>query len=348
MKKQIVRWLMVCFGILLIAVGTIYYMNYTLAHEYQGEDVFIVKDNDKYFYVDSNNEPINKEKYDYIAHQQDGYFRFCRDKKWGYLDALLTESIAPEYSACGGFADDKAPVLNGEVWTYINKFNQTAVEGDYKWAGEYVNKMAVVKKQEGFLIIDEQGNILKGPFYACDRLYEGAFLVQETDKSSKMILDRELKEIKMLNQEEPIFLKDEMLGIYYLDNAEKKGKLINIKSRETLIDHLDGLTISYDNTVFIKKEEIWILLDENLKVIGNYENVIANSHNLFPVLKDGKWGAVNKAGKVQIEPKYEEMGPFSGGYASVKSAEGKWGVIDKRGKKVIPCKYEFAQYALEK
>ena len=352
MKKQKVRRMAVTYiGILLIMAGMVCYMNYAMSHKYQGGDVFIVKNSDKYFFVDSNNDPASKEKYDYIAHQQDGYFRFCRDKKWGYLDSLLTESIAPEYSSCGGFANDKAPVFDGKVWKYINKSNETAIEGDYKWAGEYEDKMAIVKKKEGFLIIDEQGNILKGPFYACDRIYGGGFLVQKTKQPSKIILDGQLKEMKVGKQEEPIFLKDGKLGIYYLDNGEKKGKLIDAKSGGILLDHLDDLAISHDNTIFIKKGEKWTLLDENLQAIGSYDNVIANSYKLFPVMKDGKWGAVNKAGTMQIEPKYEEMGPFNGGFASVKSTVskgGKWGIINESGRKVIPCKYEFAQYALEK
>lgn len=41
-----------------------------------------------------------------------------------------------------------------------------------------------------------------------------------------------------------------------------------------------------------------------------------------------------------IEPQYESGAPFVGGFASVKK-DGKWGVIDKQGRVVVPFQYDF-------
>lgn len=73
------------------------------------------------------------------------------------------------------------------------------------------------------------------------------------------------------------------------------------------------------------------------------QEIAANSKNLYPIKKDGCWGAVNGKGDIVIEPAYEMMGPFKDGFASVKTA-GKWGVIDESGKIVLPCEYDFAEY----
>jgi len=59
---------------------------------------------------------------------------------------------------------------------------------------------------------------------------------------------------------------------------------------------------------------------------------------LAAVLKDDKWGYINKEGKIVISLKYDETtGEFFEGKTGVKLGE-KWGEINKRGKITIPIK----------
>ena len=46
---------------------------------------------------------------------------------------------------------------------------------------------------------------------------------------------------------------------------------------------------------------------------------------LYPVLDGGKWGYMDKAGKVVIKPSFQEAKEFSEGMGLVKT-DGKWGV----------------------
>ena len=62
---------------------------------------------------------------------------------------------------------------------------------------------------------------------------------------------------------------------------------------------------------------------------------------LFPIVKDGKWGYMDKAGKVVIEPQYDGAGDFSEGLAWV-GTELLRGYIDKTGKMVIEPKFGWA------
>ena len=56
----------------------------------------------------------------------------------------------------------------------------------------------------------------------------------------------------------------------------------------------------------------------------------------------GRSGYVNKDGKIMIQPRYTDLGNFSGGLAPVK-LNGKCGFINKTGKEMIPLKYDFAE-----
>lgn len=67
--------------------------------------------------------------------------------------------------------------------------------------------------------------------------------------------------------------------------------------------------------------------------------------------ENGKYGLKNEAGKVVVEPKYDDLISFSDGVAFVNigkvldesnytETEGKWGVIDHTGKEITPIKYD--------
>lgn len=55
---------------------------------------------------------------------------------------------------------------------------------------------------------------------------------------------------------------------------------------------------------------------------------------LFPVLRDGRWGYIDRAGAVVIPPAFEKAGPFSEGLAAVRTG-GKHGYVDRTGKLVL-------------
>ncbi len=55
--------------------------------------------------------------------------------------------------------------------------------------------------------------------------------------------------------------------------------------------------------------------------------------------KNGKFGIMEKSGKVLIDGKYDFIGEFSNGFAKVE-LQGKWGIIEKTGSEIIPTMYD--------
>ncbi|ECS1419287.1 WG repeat-containing protein, partial [Campylobacter coli] len=58
---------------------------------------------------------------------------------------------------------------------------------------------------------------------------------------------------------------------------------------------------------------------------------------------NGKWGFIDKSGKIVIEPKFDSIWSFREGLVKV-GLNGKYGLIDKSGKIVIEPKFDDIGY----
>jgi hypothetical protein len=76
------------------------------------------------------------------------------------------------------------------------------------------------------------------------------------------------------------------------------------------------------------------------KAAPKYEETRPASEGLQAVSLNGKWGFIDEAGKVIVQPKYVAVGDFSQGMAKVSLTFEKSGLIDKTGKVIMPVKYE--------
>lgn len=74
---------------------------------------------------------------------------------------------------------------------------------------------------------------------------------------------------------------------------------------------------------------------EKLRLMSLFFDDLGYFYNgLAKVKKDGKWGFIDKAGGLVVEPSFERVDRFSEGLAAVKIG-GKWGFIDKSGSLVV-------------
>jgi len=69
-----------------------------------------------------------------------------------------------------------------------------------------------------------------------------------------------------------------------------------------------------------------------------------------PQIQGGKWGYVDREGKVVIEPRFDFPGKFTEGMAPVNVGgigKGKWGYVDNTGKMVIEPRFDEAAEFLD-
>jgi hypothetical protein len=86
----------------------------------------------------------------------------------------------------------------------------------------------------------------------------------------------------------------------------------------------------------------WGYIDKSGKIViaPQYDYAFDFRGDLTAVKMNGKWGFIDKTGKMVIAPQFDKTGGFTKkGFALVKMND-KWGFIDKTGKIVIEPRFE--------
>lgn len=60
----------------------------------------------------------------------------------------------------------------------------------------------------------------------------------------------------------------------------------------------------------------------------------------FQIVRNGKWGFMDRTGRVAITPAFADERDFFHGLAAVALPEGKWGFIDESGKLSISARFD--------
>ncbi|NLI10697.1 MAG: hypothetical protein GX447_08100 [Elusimicrobia bacterium] len=126
-------------------------------------------------------------------------------------------------------------------------------------------------------------------------------------------------------------------ALYWVNGSRKYGPVLDIHSARP-----DYMTSVWEPCYFFidKKGSIKIPPDGSCiySDVRNFSNGLAMVREKY----SGKWGYVDKNGKLIIDYKFDDyfLSDFSDGFATVRLNR-KWGLIDKTGNTVIPFKYDY-------
>ena len=90
--------------------------------------------------------------------------------------------------------------------------------------------------------------------------------------------------------------------------------------------------------LILPKSTIAQNLDLDLSI---FENIYNFSDGLARIKQNGKYGYIDKSGKIVILPQFDETSDFSDGMAVIKKND-KYGYIDKNGSIIIQPQFEYA------
>ena len=257
------------------------------------------------------------------------YYTIYDNGKWGVINSYGETVIEPIYNEMIVIPDSAKPVF---ICTYDVDYSK----GTYK--AKAINEagkdiMTGYDKVETIANYDKEQNLW----------YEKNVLKVEKngkygllDFSGKEILAPEYDSIEALKglENSLIVTKDGKLGL-----CDNSGNVI-IEPNYTKIEKIED---NYKNGyIVVNSEDKYGIIgfDKSIILECNYEEIkgIYGGNNLFIVKVDGKYQAINKAGEVVLQDKFDDAEAINGNYI-VAIKNGKYGVIDERGETKIKFEY---------
>lgn len=244
------------------------------------------------------------------------------------------------YEEVSIFSNFLSPVKNKGYWGFVNRYGVKRASCQYLEVGVYTQSgYAPVKDRDGnVFFIDIDGNKVLATNEKYNRfgpLSDNVIAAQRTD-GKFTYLDAKFNVLFG----EYDYASTMNLGVAAVKSSDawsiidSKGKTI---SKQTYADVvLDEKEIAYRNErLFVKlgDNQIIMINDKGEQVTNQvFEDCrIFASESYAAVKINGKWGFVDKNGKIVIEPQYDDARSFANGLAAVKVVD-KWGFIDENGK----------------
>ncbi len=346
------------------------------------DNVLKVKKDGKYGVIHLTGKELTTCQYDEIVAVEGikGILKVTKDGKVGIINQEGKEVLSTQYAEVTNIGEDSKDgfIIKGENGKYgiVNYSNQTILETKYDAIEKiHRNDMYVVKqagkqvlvKKDGTEVLstgyDEIKGILKNADNGIIYTKNGKYGVMKTTGEVTVAPDyEELKEAKTG------LLIAKQNGKYGIIDMQKISKIeptytsitYHEKADIYIAEKEDYSNDIIDNTFTIRQSGILIDLDDekgyfelkqgeeykyyNFKFEEKNITEIQVSNTLFKSKKDGKYGFVDKDGKVVVDYQYDDVTEQNSyGYAGIKK-DGKWGSINNKGEVIQEPTYNLEDY----
>lgn len=347
------------------------------------DNVLKVKKDGKYGLINLSGKELAQCQYDDITSilGVKNTLKATKEGKTGILDDEGKEVIPAQYvdiDTLGKDTNKDGFIIKGEDGKYgiVDYSNQIILEAKYDGIKKiYGNDLYVVEQAGKQLLINKDGSTAldKGFDEIIEILKnaENGIIIKQKEKYGVISKTGEAKipaQYEELKEAKTGILIAKQNGKYGIIDIQKNPKVdynytsiyYNEKADLYVAEKEDFNNDIIDNSFAVRQSGILLNLDDdkgymeikqeeetkyyNFKFEEKDIKQIYTSNNLFKSKKDGKYGFVDKDGKVVVDYLYDdatEQNDF--GYAAIKK-DGKWGSIDNQGKVVQEPTYNLDDY----
>lgn len=256
-----------------------------------------------------------------------------------FIDKQDKKAIPYSFHQARQFTEGLAPVLIDTQWGYIDLTGDLKIGADYDLAGSFSEGVAPVKIGDKWGYIDREGKkVVEPKFVAADMFKDGLAIALVSKDSPEFPADAQAKLDAILKDPNTPALRKAILAIGSSRQAgfiDKTGKFVVPPIYAAVSPFSDGVSL-----VWSEKEPKFIDRQGKVKVTPPpCEEVKDFSEELAAIKVKGKWGYINKLGKLVIKPTFDRADNFSSGLAPA-CIDRKWGFIDKKGNWTIKPTYD--------
>ena len=310
------------------------------------ENMLKIEKDMAYGLIDLDGNEIIPAQYEEISVMQsvDHALKVKKDGKYGLVNYSNQTILEPQYDDIDDVHGSNLYVVTVEgTKKIIDKDGQDIITKGFDNVVsisemETENAGIVFEKEKKYGFMSLTGEIIIEPTY--DNLVEtstGKLIAKQDNKYG--IIDTAKTEIYPFGEETITYNKK--ADIYIIEDEGLNAKILN----KDLEEKLSGILLDIDT----EKNYIKMRVQDEYKYYNfqfeeKQASEILTSNTLFLSKKDGKYGFVDKDGKVVVDYQYDDATEQNvDGYVSVKK-DGKWGSIDRQGKVVVEPTYNLDEY----
>lgn len=306
------------------------------------------------------------------------FFPVVKNELWGYVDTNGIVQIPYQFEEAEYFFENFAVVRKNGKYGFINKSGFIVIPCIYNDAESFDKGLAIVETDSGVGLINTKGNWIAPPqYYSISKNTCGLYRIEKQelyglmDNTGKIIQEIQYEDIGNCSENRIGFVQNGQAG--FMDETGRiiidaqfeeatsfqsdiarvliDEKMAAIKSDGVFIlpPKFNKITPASDGLILAEEDKKCFVYNASGKRIASLTdrcappvNGIDGFHNgLARVEKKGKYGFIDKKGKIVIPVIYDQTGVFSEDLCPVKM-KGKWGYINKSGKMLIDPQFEMA------
>ena len=308
----------------------------------KGNDIYLIAAQNGQYGMYKNEKQVIKNEYQSISYNsENGTVTLEKTKKFGVATIEGNIIIPIEFTQIDStgmyiYATD----ASGNIQVYKKDGTKVDIDSNiYTLETENENYKIKIDNSQGsvYSIIDKEGNQLTTENYTyIDYLYDNYFIVSITggkvgvinDKGEK-IIDTKYDSIEKLDNTDYIITR----------LSENNSIQIYNKDLQQLCEMTNGIINTEENYVKVYNDTETRYFDLQGNEKQNTE--VLPDNQIYAKSQDGKWGFVDKSGKVVIDYIYDKTTDINSyGYAGIE-LDGKWGVVNSKGEIIVEPAYTF-------
>jgi len=287
-------------------------------------------------------------------------FLIKENNKYGYIDVTGATVIQPQYDKALEFEDGLAYVKSGEKWGVMGTDGILVVKTEYDDVDIRPDGTFAIKMGRSWGLADANGKILIAPqFDSLDQFTEEGLIKVELGNKYGYV-NKKGKYIINLNYYDADAFSEGLASVMTLDGynincgyIDKKGTIVIKPQYQEAYHFIQGFALVKigGKYGFIDKKGIFVINPQ-------FNGAFFFLGDIAPVVFNWKVGFINKKGEYVIQPEYDEYDIGLNGNLSKQSKaslrkilstvksikvkkDKKWGLIDLTGKVIIPFEYEY-------
>ncbi|WP_291782837.1 WG repeat-containing protein [Cecembia sp.] len=197
---------------------------------------------------------------------------------------------------------------------------------------DQVNENYIISKEaSGYGMINREGNYVLKPVIDHIVHLEDDYFYAFDGNQYMLIKGREGKADISYSSYHKITLEDGVMLEFIHGKLRRVMKNDGILLDQVGMEKVSGVGYKHFN-VRMRDERLGLLGPKGWEVppVDSIEKILPGNEGLFPALKDGKYGFIDKSGNWIIPAQFDGVKKFTEGLAAFQE-NGQWGVIDRQG-----------------